>query len=81
MNNLNEENMAEFVVEALERTAFVLADIVDAEYATQELPPPDRYARIAFHRGRRGRGMSSFLPAPASSSNSPPACWESNRNR
>ncbi len=48
MNNLNEENMAEFVVEALERTAFVLADIVDAEYATQELPPPDRYARIAF---------------------------------
>lgn len=47
MNNLNADRIGQLVVEALERTAFVLADPVPADYA-ESLPVPDRFSKVDF---------------------------------
>lgn len=47
MNTLTSQNIAGFVIEALERTAFVLAEIIDAGQATS-LPAPTKFSRISY---------------------------------
>ncbi len=47
MTMLTSQNIAEFVIEALERTAFVLAEIIDAGQATS-LPAPTKFSRITY---------------------------------
>lgn len=47
MTTLSAERIGELVVEALERTAFVLVDIVDDKQA-KELPPPSQHVRVQF---------------------------------
>ena len=44
---LTSEKIAEFVIEALERTAFVLAETIDGEQAGS-LPAPTKFSRIAY---------------------------------
>lgn len=47
MTNLTTDRIGELVVDALERTAFVLVDVVDDE-RVKELPPPSRHVRVQF---------------------------------
>ena len=47
MNQLSTARLAELAINALERTAFVVAESVDAERAA-ELSPPTRIARISY---------------------------------
>ena len=59
MSNLTSENLAGLVIDALERTAFVLADPVDEE-GREELPQADHFARINYSGPANG---SVFLAA------------------
>lgn len=47
MTMLTSQQIADFVIEALERTAFVLAESIDAGQATS-LPAPSKYSRISY---------------------------------
>ena len=47
MTMLTSQKIADFVIEALERTAFVLAEAIDAGQATS-LPAPSKYSRISY---------------------------------
>lgn len=47
MTMLTSQAIAEFVIEALERTAFVLAETIDAGEASS-LPAPTKFSRIAY---------------------------------
>lgn len=47
MTLLTSQQIAEFVIEALERTAFVLAETIDAGEASS-LPAPTKFSRIAY---------------------------------
>ena len=47
MTMLTSQQIADFVIEALERTAFVLAEAIDAGQATS-LPAPSKYSRISY---------------------------------
>lgn len=47
MTDLTTDRIGELVVDALERTAFVLVDVVDDE-RVKELPPPRRHTRVQF---------------------------------
>ena len=53
MNNLTASRIGELVVEALERTAFLLADTID-EVEAAELPAATRFARITFSGAAEG---------------------------
>ena len=47
MNQMTSQRIGQLVIEALERTAFVLAETVDAGEAAQ-LPEPTQFSRIAY---------------------------------
>jgi hypothetical protein len=47
MNMLTSERLADLTIKALERTAFVLADMVDPNEAAS-LPTPGRFAQITY---------------------------------
>ena len=47
MTMLTSQKISDFVIEALERTAFVLAEAIDAGQATS-LPAPTNFARISY---------------------------------
>lgn len=53
MNELTEQRIGELVVDALERTAFVLVDIISQEDA-KELPVPTNFTRVAFTGAANG---------------------------
>jgi len=53
MNTLTSKMISDFVIEALERTAFVLAEAIDAGQATS-LPAPSKFSRIAYTGPSRG---------------------------
>ena len=44
---LTSQKISDFVIEALERTAFVLAEAIDSDQATS-LPQPSKFSRISY---------------------------------
>lgn len=58
MNELTSDRISQLVIDALERTAFVLVDIVDEERVA-ELSKPVRFSKVAFSGAANGQVVLS----------------------
>ena len=61
MTNVTNQRIGELVVDALERTAFVLVDILDESEAA-ELPAPTKFVKIAFSGAANGHVVLAATP-------------------